>query len=78
MKAGFMAFARLVDLSVGKLVGVAALLLMQRSPGRSALAASNAASCAATPRASSASLKWVISEISSTWGRALSRVQAAR
>ena len=57
---------------------VAALLLTLRSPGRSRVASSNKAICAAMPLGPSASLKWVMSEISSTCGKAFSRVQAER
>ena len=49
-----------------------------RSPGRSCVAASKAASWRAMPRAPSASAKCVISEISSTCGSAFSRAQALR
>jgi hypothetical protein len=57
---------------------MAALLHSERSPGRSRVAASNAATWCAMPRAPSASLKWVMSDISSTCGSALSRAHAAR
>ncbi len=56
----------------------AALLAMQRSPGRSCVAAWNACTWCAMPRGPSASLKWVMHEISSTWGSAFRRAQALR
>ena len=56
----------------------AALLLSDRSPGRSCVAASNAASWCAMPRGASASLKCVMNDTSSTCGSTLSRAQAAR
>ncbi|MDT4819200.1 hypothetical protein FQZ97_523140 [compost metagenome] len=55
---------------------VAALLAMERSPGRSRVARSNTSSWCSMPRGPSASLKCVMSEISSTCGSALRRVQA--
>ena len=57
---------------------VAALLLTLRSPGRSRVASSKRAICSAMPLRPSASLKCVMSEISSTCGKAFSRVQAER
>ena len=57
---------------------MAALLLKERSPGKSCVTDSKACSCAAMPSGPSASLKCVISEMSSTCGNAFSRVHAAR
>ena len=56
----------------------AALLLTERSPGKSCVAASKVAIWWAIPRGASASLKWVMKLTSSTCGSALRRAQAAR
>mgnify|MGYP003333800519 CR=1 FL=1 len=56
----------------------AALLAKLRSPPKSRVASSNTRSWCSMPRSPSASLKWVMCEISSTCGKACKRAQADR
>ena len=67
-----------LELGKGMLLALHLGKLKERSPGRSCVTAAKRATCCATPWGPSASLKWVMSEISSTCGSALSRVQADR